>query len=559
MTQSPQVPGPADSELIREFLGTVSAESFAELVRRHVDLVYSAARSVVADRQLAEDVTQNVFLLLVRKAKSLSDRRDLAGWLYQAAKLEARTMVRTRSREDRRLKALAAQQPQEKDPMQSQEWREIGPHLNDALESLRDEERELVLMRYFQRRPYDRIAAALGVGEAAARQRVHRALERLRHLLVTKGVVASAAALGATIKTHAVQPAPAGLAHRTIEAASRLAVPSGSPAPRFGPFKSKALAALICGGVTIAVVGVALVLSLHRGKSESLYIDGDSSTKANAPAPDQAAPIPPKVRPPFLPIRAVSYDEHRGTRQVAGFVGYIAAGDWLRFNHVDLGPADQQPATFGAVVDCPPEYAGSAIEVHADNLDGPVLCRLQIESTGGYGKWHLISSSVNGSFGVHDLFLRFNKGGWNLDTIKITLPRRSGSLPIRASSYNDAKAVQTRGEVVCETSDGSWARYNAVKCDTDVNAIALTYACGNAGNESRIAFRLDRADGPLLGEFQVQSTGGWGSFQTQMIPVINVAGTRNIVLVFSGHTHGITDVRSFQMLHQAATDLERKL
>jgi len=58
--------GRSDQRLLRDYAEHRSEAAFAELVRRHVDLVYSAAVRMVCDAHLAEDVTQGVFLALAR-------------------------------------------------------------------------------------------------------------------------------------------------------------------------------------------------------------------------------------------------------------------------------------------------------------------------------------------------------------------------------------------------------------------------------------------------------------------------------------------------------------
>src|SRR5271154_3542512 len=88
-----------DPELLARFARTNSEDAFAELVKRHVNLVYSAAlRQVNGDDHFAKDVAQMVFADLARKASSLSRRESLTGWLYTSAHFAATKIVRGENR-----------------------------------------------------------------------------------------------------------------------------------------------------------------------------------------------------------------------------------------------------------------------------------------------------------------------------------------------------------------------------------------------------------------------------------------------------------------------------
>ena len=68
-----------DCELLRRYSETRSEEAFAELVERHINLVYSAAmRQVNGEAPLAQEVAQSVFTDLARKAAALAGRRHHA-------------------------------------------------------------------------------------------------------------------------------------------------------------------------------------------------------------------------------------------------------------------------------------------------------------------------------------------------------------------------------------------------------------------------------------------------------------------------------------------------
>src|SRR5437773_7521789 len=210
----------SDCNLLRRYAETNSEEAFAELVRRHLDLVYSAAlRQVNGDVHLAQDVTQTVFTDLARKAESLSRRPVLTGWLYTSAYFAAAKAVRTEAR--RRAREQEAQTMCEllNDPAPDLEWSKLCLVLDEAMHQLKEVDREAILLRYFEQRPRGEIGVRLGVSENTARMRVDRALEKLQAHLVRRGISTSAAVLSTTISVGAVQTAPAGLA-ATLTSAS---------------------------------------------------------------------------------------------------------------------------------------------------------------------------------------------------------------------------------------------------------------------------------------------------------------------------------------------------
>src|SRR6185295_404956 len=87
-----------DIQLVREFAERQSEAAFGELVRRHVNLVYSVALRQTANSHHAEEITQAVFIILARKAGSLGRKTILSGWLYQTARLTAANFLRTERR-----------------------------------------------------------------------------------------------------------------------------------------------------------------------------------------------------------------------------------------------------------------------------------------------------------------------------------------------------------------------------------------------------------------------------------------------------------------------------
>jgi len=80
-----------DLELLARYIRHHAEDAFAEIVRRHLDLVHSAALRQVRSPQLAEEVAQSTFLNLARHAHRLAPDTILTAWLYQVTRLEGDT------------------------------------------------------------------------------------------------------------------------------------------------------------------------------------------------------------------------------------------------------------------------------------------------------------------------------------------------------------------------------------------------------------------------------------------------------------------------------------
>ena len=255
-----------DSELLSRYARTHSEDAFAELVRRHVNLVYSAAlRQVNGDAHLAQDVAQAVFTDLARKANSLSRRETLTGWLYTSAHFAAAKMARTENRRRDREEKFMREPIHEPAPDPGcaggfaearADWEKLRPALDEVMHELKETDREAILLRYFENRQFAEVGAKLGLNENAARMRVERALEKLRGSL-TKRRITTATALASVISANAIQIAPANLA-ATVTTASLAAAGTGTFT--FLKIMTATKLKFAIGAIVVAAVATAFVL-----------------------------------------------------------------------------------------------------------------------------------------------------------------------------------------------------------------------------------------------------------------------------------------------------------
>jgi RNA polymerase sigma factor (sigma-70 family) len=197
----------SDSDLLQCYVHEGSQAAFAELVARHLDLVYSVARRHVPSAA-AEDVAQSVFVELAHHGRNIKPGTPLVAWLHVVARRAAlnasRNEIRRRAREHAAAE-IAAMKPSPTD------WKSVEPLLDEAVESLNPLERSAILLRYFENRSLREVGSALGTSDDAAQKRVARAVEQLRAFFLRRGLALTAAGLVTDLSAHALHTAPASL------------------------------------------------------------------------------------------------------------------------------------------------------------------------------------------------------------------------------------------------------------------------------------------------------------------------------------------------------------
>lgn len=279
-----------DRELLLRYAHQRDDAAFAELVRRHVDLVYSAAlRQVNGDAHLAQDATQLVFADLARKAGTLASHRVLAGWLFTSTRFAAAKLVRSEQR--RRRRELEAHTMNELTGGTERDWDRVRPVLDAAMANLGEADREALLLRFFEGCGFAEVGERLRLSENAARMRVERAVDKLHALLARRGVTSTATALAAALTSQGVAAAPAGLAASVSGAVlTGAAVAAGNAGAASVTLMSIGKFSLgVLGGVVVGGVGGVM---LHDARTAHLNEELAQLRSAGVTPAEMAASTP---------------------------------------------------------------------------------------------------------------------------------------------------------------------------------------------------------------------------------------------------------------------------
>lgn len=231
---------PDDSALLRAFQAEPGEDSFRRLAERHVPLVWSVARRVLADEPaLVEDAVQLVLTDLARHAARLRPEGSLGGWLHRHTWFTASKLRRAEHRRRRRESAATMSANSISNAAPDDPWRELAPHVDSALAALPETDRAAIVLRFFDGRGYRAVGEALGLSDEAARKRVDRALDLLRKRLVRAGVALPIAVLGSILAANALAAPPPGWGAGVITAAwSQRGSTAGAGATLIGRFSA---------------------------------------------------------------------------------------------------------------------------------------------------------------------------------------------------------------------------------------------------------------------------------------------------------------------------------
>jgi RNA polymerase sigma factor (sigma-70 family) len=205
-----------------------------------------------------------VFIALARKAGAVARHPSLLAWLHRSTRFAAVNVIRIETRRQRREAETDPITDMSDDPTANTDWNQLRPVLDTALHELSERDRQIVLMRFFDRQTFAQIGAALGLTENAAQKIVTRALDALHVALSRRGVTSTAAALGLALTGQAQITAPAYLAAKITSAALASATVAAGTGAGIGNFLQTMNATKLVAGIAVVCGAIGIGLTIHE-------------------------------------------------------------------------------------------------------------------------------------------------------------------------------------------------------------------------------------------------------------------------------------------------------
>ena len=195
--EGPQPGAIPDEHLVALFVGNRDEDAFGELVNRYADRIYRIALRITRDPGEAEDVLQDVFVILTSKAGTFRMESRFSTWLYRVALNSSYMRIRTKKKISTNESSLDGYAPYDESgflrdvaakdfsrrPDSELMTREALEMIRDSINELPEQYKDVFHLRHEEGLSDLEAAEVLGISVSAAKSRIHRARLFLRDRL----------------------------------------------------------------------------------------------------------------------------------------------------------------------------------------------------------------------------------------------------------------------------------------------------------------------------------------------------------------------------------------
>lgn len=173
----------SEEEIIRK--SAVNPESFKPLYETYFKKIFLFVFHRVADKELAADITQQVFLNALSNIHKYQFRGlPFSSWLFRIAVNQCNDFFR----KNKKMRTVVLEDPHIRelydDLTADQSWDEWGRKLPGVLEQLDETDLQLIELRYFEQRPFKEVSEIMGLTESNTKVRTYRILDRMKKIFL---------------------------------------------------------------------------------------------------------------------------------------------------------------------------------------------------------------------------------------------------------------------------------------------------------------------------------------------------------------------------------------
>jgi RNA polymerase sigma factor (sigma-70 family) len=329
----------SDATLLERWTADRDAEAFQELVSRHAGMVFATCLRILGNREDANDTAQACFIKLAERVRPT--RESLTGLLHTMARRESYNLIKSSKRRQVREQTFSDAHTETTEIT----FDDVSTHVDDAIGSLPEKERAVIVAHFLEGRTHDSIAEELGIGRSTVSYRIGKGVERIRGSLAKQGITASATGLATAMATATAGAAPAGL----VASVGKLAIAgtAGSATTAVATGGLFAMWKVVATSSVIAVAAGGGYLVAQSTKESPAQTTAQASTQSSATANNPISSAP--TSPPTV-AAAVETDSESDEDEITVSGTVVSAHGFPRpdiefFNDWPFNPYSGSPTT----------------------------------------------------------------------------------------------------------------------------------------------------------------------------------------------------------------------
>ncbi len=167
-------------EMIMEAVKNGDLQQASLLFERYHKRIFNFLARMAMDRDLAEDLTQNVFLRMIKYRGSYKEGLKFQSWIYQMARNIFSDHYQANKNKYSHFVDVEKMSNRIQDPQGNEEQEHREHLLQRSMALLNTDQRELLVLTRFQQMKYEEVAALMDTTVANIKIKVHRAIAKLR-------------------------------------------------------------------------------------------------------------------------------------------------------------------------------------------------------------------------------------------------------------------------------------------------------------------------------------------------------------------------------------------
>ncbi|MBE6043262.1 MAG: sigma-70 family RNA polymerase sigma factor [Clostridium thermopalmarium] len=170
-----------DDIILIENILNGDVRSFESLVEKYEVTILKFIYSMIRDKQIAEDITQEVFITVYNKLNTFDNRYKFSNWILRIAKNRCIDYIRKMKKiNESNIEDFVGLKSKEITPEEAVEFEETKQIIAEYINTLSDIDKQIIILRYSQKTTFSDISKILDINESSVKRRYYKIKEQFK-------------------------------------------------------------------------------------------------------------------------------------------------------------------------------------------------------------------------------------------------------------------------------------------------------------------------------------------------------------------------------------------